>query len=121
MEYKCDTCLGCNRLLNDDFIGTYRCENYEKENRIMDKERLKKIFEEAERKTIDVVLELTVPGRLDSEFIIVMSGNLGYKLNYYMENYNDNLELIRCPEVKIIGAKVIDTDNIPEFNGLGGV
>jgi len=25
---KCTTCLGCNLLLNTDFIGYYRCENY---------------------------------------------------------------------------------------------
>lgn len=28
MEYKCETCLGCNRLLIEDFKGTYRCDNY---------------------------------------------------------------------------------------------
>lgn len=29
-EYKCNSCLGCNRLENKDFKGTYRCENYVK-------------------------------------------------------------------------------------------
>lgn len=28
LEYKCKTCLGCNRLEYPNFKGTYRCENY---------------------------------------------------------------------------------------------
>lgn len=27
-QYKCYTCLGCNRLLLEDFKGVYRCNNY---------------------------------------------------------------------------------------------
>lgn len=26
----CKTCLGCNRLLNQEFRGVYRCPNYMK-------------------------------------------------------------------------------------------
>lgn len=76
----------------------------------MNKEKLKEIFEDAKKRTIDVILELTVPGREASEYIIVLSDNLDYKLNYYMKNYNDNLELERCKEVKILSAKAFDTD-----------
>lgn len=76
----------------------------------MNKEDLKKVFEDAKRRTIDVILELTVPTRTASEYIIVVSDNLDYKLDYYMKNYNDNLELERCREVKILSAKAIDTD-----------
>ena len=76
----------------------------------MNKEKLKAVFEEAKQKTIDVILELTVPGREVSEYIIVISDNLDYKLDYYIKNYNDNLELERCNEVKILSAKTIDTD-----------
>ena len=25
---KCKNCLGCNRLENQEFKGTYRCNNY---------------------------------------------------------------------------------------------
>ena len=71
----------------------------------MDKQKLKEIFEEAKQKTIDVILELTVP-----TYIIVLTDNLDYKLDYYMKNYNDNLELERCTDVKILSAKTIDTD-----------
>lgn len=75
----------------------------------MDKQKLKEIFEEAKQKTIDVILELTVPTREVSEYIIVLTDNLDYKLDYYMKNYNDNLELERCTDVKILSAKTIDT------------
>lgn len=76
----------------------------------MNKEQLKQIFKEAKQKTIDVILELTVPTRNASEYIIVVTDNLDYKLDYYMKNYNDNLELERCKDVKILSAKTIDTD-----------
>lgn len=76
----------------------------------MNKQKLKEIFEEAKQKTIDVILELTVPTREVSEYIIVLTDNLDYKLDYYMENYNDNLELERCTDVKILSAKTINTD-----------
>ena len=76
----------------------------------MNKQKLKEIFEEAKQKTIDVILELTVPTREVSEYIIVLTDNLDYKLDYYMKNYNDNLELERCIDVKILSAKTIDTD-----------
>ncbi len=76
----------------------------------MDKQKLKEIFEEAKQKTIDVILELTVPTREVSEYIIVLTDNLDYKLDYYMKNYNDNLELERYTDVKILSAKTIDAD-----------
>lgn len=25
----CLTCLGCNKLENENFVGTYKCKNYE--------------------------------------------------------------------------------------------
>lgn len=76
----------------------------------MNKQKLKEIFEEAKQKTIDVILELTVPSRQEPEYIIVVTDNLDYKLDYYMKNYNDKLELERCTDVKILSAKTIDTD-----------
>ena len=76
----------------------------------MNKEQLKQVFEEAKQKTIDVIIELTVPTRTESEYIIVLTDNLDYKLDYYNKNYNDNLELERCKDIKILSAKTIDTD-----------
>lgn len=78
----------------------------------MNKEELKEIFKEAKEGFVDVILELTVPGRKKPEYIIVLNDNLDYKLKYYLENYNDNLELIRCPEIKILRANAFDTDRI---------
>ena len=75
----------------------------------MNKEQLRKVFEEAKQKTIDVIIELTVPTRTESEYIIVLTDNLDYKLDYYNTNYNDNLELERCKDIKILSAKTIDT------------
>lgn len=28
LEKKCNSCMGCNRLEDEKFNGTYRCENY---------------------------------------------------------------------------------------------
>lgn len=78
----------------------------------MNKEKLKEIFEYAKEDFVDVILEITLPGRKKPEYIIVLNDNLDYKLKYYLENYNDNLELIRCPEIKILRANAIDTDEI---------
>lgn len=57
-----------------------------------------------------IIFRITVPTRKESEYIIVLTDNLDYKLDYYMKNYNDKLELERCTDVKILSAKTIDTD-----------
>lgn len=74
----------------------------------MNKEKLKEIFEIAKENKKDVAIELTVPTRKDTEIIIVKFGNLDYKLDYYLKNYNDNLELNRCAEVKILSAELVE-------------
>lgn len=74
----------------------------------MNKEKLKEIFEIAKENKKDVAIELTVPTRKDTEIIIVKFGNLDYKLDYYLKNYNDNLELNRCTEVKILSAELVE-------------
>ena len=74
----------------------------------MTKEELKEIFEFAKIDKLDVVLELTVPTRNEPEIIIVKNGNLDYKLQYYIENYDDELRLKRCPEIRILQAYEID-------------
>jgi len=74
----------------------------------MDKEKLKKIFKNAKEEKRDVAIELTVPTRNATEIIIVKNDNLDYKLDYYLNNYDDNLILKRCAEIKILNAKVID-------------
>lgn len=74
----------------------------------MNKEKLKEIFKIAKENKKDVAIELTVPTREDTEIIIVKFGNLDYKLDYYLKNYNDNLELNRCAEVKILSAELVE-------------
>lgn len=74
----------------------------------MNKEKLKEIFEVAKENKKDIAIELTVPTRQDTEIIIVKFGNLDYKLDYYLKNYNDNLELNRCTEVKILSAELVE-------------
>lgn len=74
----------------------------------MIKEDLEKMFKIAKETERDVCIELTVPTREASEFIVILNDNLDYKLDYYMKNYNDNLELERFTEIKILSANIID-------------
>ena len=76
--------------------------------REMIKEDLEKMFKIAKETERDVCIELTVPTREASEFIVILNDNLDYKLDYYMKNYNDNLELERFTEIKILSANIID-------------
>ena len=65
------------------------------------------MFQNAKHTHFDVVVEVTVPTREATELIIVRNSNLDYKLEYYLNNYNENLELNRCNEVKIVSAEPI--------------
>ena len=55
----------------------------------------------------DIALELTVPGQEETEIIIVKNSNIDYKLDYYLTNYNENLELNRCKEIKLLNAEIV--------------
>lgn len=68
---------------------------------------LEEIFAEAKENGKDVAVELTVPNCNETEIIIVKNDNIDYKLIYYINNYTENLELVRCREIKIISAKII--------------
>ena len=70
------------------------------------------LFEKAKYDSLDIALELTVPTCKDTEIIIVKNANLDYKLNYYKESYNENLELKRFPEIKILSIKEGNFSNI---------
>lgn len=78
---------------------------------IMNKDKLKEIFEIAKKDKLDVAIVLTVPSRKEREIIIVKHGNLDYKLKYYLEKYDDELKLKTCPEIQIISAIEIDFVN----------
>lgn len=73
----------------------------------MDLREFEEIFDYAKLAGLDVAIELTVPTRNETEIIIVKHDNLKYKLDYYKNNYNENLELIRCTDVKVLNAKAI--------------
>ena len=75
-------------------------------------EYLISLFEKAKYDSLDIALELTVPTCEDTEIIIVKNANLDYKLNYYKESYNENLELKRFPEIKILSIKEGNFSNI---------
>lgn len=76
----------------------------------MNKVDLQNKFELAKEQNKSICVELTVPTREESEFIIVTNGNLDYKLNYYLNNYNDNLELERFTEIKILNIELVNWD-----------
>ena len=74
--------------------------------------QLMSLFEKAKYDSLDIALELTVPTCEDTEIIIVKNANLDYKLNYYKESYNEDLELKRFPEIKILSIKEGNFSNI---------
>ena len=62
------------------------------------------MFKIAKTYNSDICIELTIPGREAHEFIIVLNANLDYKLDYYNTNYDENLVLNRCSDIKIVNA-----------------
>lgn len=74
----------------------------------MNKEELKAVFQQAKEDKLDVAVVLTVPTRKDREIIIVKNGNLDYKLQYYLDNYDEELRLKRCSDIQILRAIEID-------------
>ncbi len=70
----------------------------------MKKAELKYVFEKAKELISDVILELTVPGSSYTEIIVVKAPNLDLKWKYYDENYDEDMQLKRCKDIKIIDA-----------------
>ena len=68
-------------------------------------QQLELLFEKAKYDNKDIALELTVPTREATEIIVIKNANLDYKLNYYKESYNEDLELKRFTEIKILKVK----------------
>lgn len=60
----------------------------------------------------DIAVELTLPDREQTEIIIIRNSNIDYKLDYYCKNYNENLELNRCKDIKILKAGIIMWDTM---------
>ena len=103
-------------------IGGYRPYSYDfylYEKRIlrkqvnnMNKKTLIEKFKLAKDNGFGIAIELSVPTRQDSEIIITKNSNLDYKLDYYLNNYNDNLELERCKDVKILSVKTVSGNEL---------
>ena len=74
----------------------------------MTKEQLINIFIEAKRKKCDICVELTIPGRNDTEFIVNKNKSIENKLKYYLETYDDELKHCRNNNIRIINAFAID-------------
>ena len=55
----------------------------------------------------DLAIEITLPGRKVTEVIIVKNENLDYKLNYYTENYTEDLCLKGVRDIRMLQAKTI--------------
>lgn len=73
----------------------------------MNRQNLIDVFIKAKECNRDVALELTVPGQKETEIIIVKVSNLDYKLDYYISNYNEDLELNRCKDIRILNAEIV--------------
>lgn len=78
----------------------------------MTKQDLINKFQVAKENNLGISIELTVPTRTASEIIITRNENLDYKLDYYLNNYNENLELERCADIKILSIHTIDLNNL---------
>lgn len=83
-------------------------------SRELSKEELIRIFNYAKDNKMDICVEVTIPGQEDTEFIINSTNSLDNKLNYYLENYDDNLCLKRNHEVRIIDLMPLNFVTTPQ-------
>ena len=79
----------------------------------MSVESLKSVFKNCIDDDLAVCVVLTLPDREDGELIITTPKNLDYKMNYYLENYNEQLELKRNP--KLLEPVFLNVDDIVEL------
>lgn len=75
---------------------------------IMNKETLKEVFASAKANKLDVAVELTLPERKEPEIIIVKNSNLDYKLDYYLNVYDDELKHRQNSMIQMISAYEVD-------------
>ena len=81
----------------------------------MNKDIFKKVFNEGKTKFRDyMIVRIETEGNPDPEYIINPSGNFDQKYRYYMEAYNDDMELIKAKE----NGKLIKITHMRTFNSL---
>jgi hypothetical protein len=87
--------------------------------REMNKMELEAIFNDAAEQGLDVCVEITIPGQNQTEYVITKYKNLSNKLNYYMKNYDNELNHNKHKGEKIVDAMPIQFifGNEPEKNG----
>lgn len=84
-------------------------------NKIKTMSELEDIFNEALKVHAQTVaVELTIPGKKDTEFIINRYRSIRNKLNYYKRTYNDDLVHNKVPSIKIVSAGFGDADLFKE-------
>ena len=74
----------------------------------MNKDVLKEVFATAKADKLDVAVELTLPERKEPEIIIVKNSNLDYKLDYYLNVYDDELKHRQNSMIQMISAYEVD-------------
>lgn len=89
----------------------------------MRQSELIEVFEKAIKKNnslnfpnMRVAVVVEMPGATSPEFIVNPPENLEYKLDYYTEKYNEDLELKGFPAIKIVDC--ISFDYLHDFNYL---
>ena len=80
----------------------------------MDKQNLVDTFNKAKEQKKDIAIWVTVPTRNKPEIIIVDRHNLQYKLNYYLNAYDEQLKLKTFSEIRILDVKIFDLGKIEE-------
>ena len=80
----------------------------------MDKQNLVDTFNKAKEQKKDIAIWVTVPTRNKPEIIIVDRHNLQYKLDYYLNAYDEQLKLKTFSEIRILDVKIFDLGKIEE-------
>ena len=75
--------------------------------RDMNSIELEAVFNDAAEAGLDICVEITIPGQSQTEYVITKYKNLANKLNYYLKNYDEELNHKRHKGEKIVDAMPI--------------
>ena len=71
-------------------------------------EELKGVAELAKEKDLYFVVDMTIPGQDETEFIANKPSSIDYKLAYYLGFYNEKLEHRMNNQLKIVNCMACD-------------
>ena len=74
----------------------------------MNREELRKVFEEAKNNNSDIYVAVTIPGQNDVEYIVNKNHSLDNKLDYYCKAYDENCVHCMNDRIRIVDAGCID-------------